>query len=265
MKLNLAFLFFFVVCYSHAQRQNIDVDLLSDIVAAKQEELKTRVLSNIVVKNIKTTNYTTYNTIYNLVDIITTEKNKTVMTQGIIHQMANYAIVFGLTNYYVTKNLYQRKSDQFLKLDHEIRGEESAHSKLKSITDLMSSAYTTEATTVEQEETKTTSKTNDEIKWNDLLANYLIDTAYQILSENKTLRDRGFFKKDPLRNFFSTGLDIDYSGVRKHFTREKVKLLEEFVQFLNRCTSIVDSTDVIIGFVSNNRNQIKDLGKTKNR
>jgi len=76
MKLKLTTLLLLLANLTFAQRQNINTELVSEIISAKQEELKIRVLSNIVVKNIRTTNYTTYNSIYNLVDIVTSEKTR---------------------------------------------------------------------------------------------------------------------------------------------------------------------------------------------
>ena len=70
------------------------------IIIQKQEELKQRAL-----KNIKTTNYTTYNSVYQLVNILTTEKNKTIMTQNIISEISEYAITYYLTAYFIKKEL----------------------------------------------------------------------------------------------------------------------------------------------------------------
>lgn len=88
-----------------AQKLQPDIDVISELVREKQEEIKQRVLKNLVVKNIKTTNYTTYNTMYNLLDILTTEKNKTVMTKNIITEVSNYSINFALSNYFIEKNI----------------------------------------------------------------------------------------------------------------------------------------------------------------
>jgi hypothetical protein len=264
MKNNLLLIFVICVSYANAQKQNIDVDLLSNIISAKQDELKTRVLSNIVVKNIQTTNYTTYNTIYNLVDIITTEKNKTVMTQSLVHQIADYSLVMGLTDLYLKTHIVQDNTNQFLKLNSEIKGYADSlklHFTASGISALMKGGYYYGTTKTEQSESEIDLKKKDEIKWNSLLANFLIDTAYQLLSKNKTLTNRGFFKKDPQRQFFSSGLDIDYSGVRKHFSENKRTVIQGFIKFLNTCTTIADNADSIAKFVTDNQVQFKDFGK----
>ena len=105
----------------------------------------------------------------------------------------------------------------------------------------------------EQSESELDLKKKDEIKWNSLLANFLIDTAYQVLSKNKTLTDRGFFKKDPQRQFFSSGLDIDYSGVRKHFSENKRTVIQDFVKFLNACNTVTANAEGIAKFVATNQ------------
>ena len=100
-------------------KQDIDVNLLSSIITEKQNEIKQRVLSDLVVNNIQTSNYTVYNTIYNLVNILTTEKNKTIMTRDLIQQMADYAVAYSLTKYFYHNELEltlddfsKRKQDQ---------------------------------------------------------------------------------------------------------------------------------------------------------
>lgn len=264
MKKNILLILMMCVSYANAQKQSIDVDLLSNMISAKQDELKTRVLSNIVVKNIQTTNYTTYNTIYNLVDIITTEKNKTVMTQSIIRQIADYSLLMGLTQYYIKKHIVNENSKTRLKFGTEIKAltvEEKGNYQKSTITNLMTSAYDYESTTKQQSETKLDFKKDDEAKWNSLLANILIDSAYQVLSENKILIDKGFFKKDPQRKFFSSGLDIDYSGVIEHFSNDKGTIMDDFKVFLNTFTTITDKTENIIKFVNDNEVQFKDFGK----
>lgn len=84
-------------------RQSIDEQLLIDIVSKKQEEVKARVLGNLISKNIHTTNYTTYNTLYNLMDIILTEKNTTAMTDGIVRQAGDYAVTYAITDIFLRR------------------------------------------------------------------------------------------------------------------------------------------------------------------
>jgi hypothetical protein len=158
----------------------------------------------------------------------------------------------------------QDNTNQFLKLNSEIKGYADSlklHFTASGISALMKGGYYYGTTKTEQSESEIDLKKKDEIKWNSLLANFLIDTAYQLLSKNKTLTNRGFFKKDPQRQFFSSGLDIDYSGVRKHFSENKRTVIQGFIKFLNTCTTIADNADSIAKFVTDNQVQFKDFGK----
>jgi len=173
-----------------AQRQDIDVQLLSAIVAAKQEELKERILSDLVVKNIKTTNYTTYNTIYNLVNIITTEKNKVVMTQEIMSEITDYAIAYGLTTYFMKTELNAPVAVLMEKVNRiEI---------VQQVSRSVSVDY------------------GEDDKRIALIQNFLIDTMYQKLrilgnTPNSFFYNKGLFQNDPFRPFFSKGLKLDYA------------------------------------------------------
>ncbi len=85
----------------YAQRQNIDVDLLSNIIITKQDELKKRILKDFIIEHVRTSNYATFISVYNLVDILLTQKNKTVMTKDIITQIVFYSITYKISDYYV--------------------------------------------------------------------------------------------------------------------------------------------------------------------
>lgn len=91
----------------HAQpvRQTIDEELLSEIVSAKQDQVRDRVLGNLVTKSVRTTNFTTYNTLYYMVDILLTEKNKSAMAQGLVGEMLEYGTTFAATEHFLKTKL----------------------------------------------------------------------------------------------------------------------------------------------------------------
>lgn len=88
----------------------INTEILMGIIEQKQEELKLRVFRNIVVNNFtygdpSTTNFTTYYYIYNLMNTITTEKNKTIITQNLIRRSAEFALVYGMLRFGIDNGL----------------------------------------------------------------------------------------------------------------------------------------------------------------
>lgn len=85
------------------QRGNIDTDLLTSLIQQKQEEVKQRVFRNTIISQFnrssytkRLNNFTTYNYLYNLMDVLTSGKNKTVMTKQIIERSAEFAVVYGI-------------------------------------------------------------------------------------------------------------------------------------------------------------------------
>ncbi len=88
---------------SFIQKGNIDTDLLTSLIQQKQEEVKQRVFRNTIIRQFnkssytkRLNNFTTYNYLYNLMDVLTSGKNKTVMTKQIIERSAEFAVVYGI-------------------------------------------------------------------------------------------------------------------------------------------------------------------------
>lgn len=96
-------LFFSTLTSAFAQRQLIDEEVLSDLVIAKQDEVKKRFMRNLVYRGIRTTDNTTYNTMYDLVDVLLTEKNATRMTEAITHKCADYGVTYLATWYFMKR------------------------------------------------------------------------------------------------------------------------------------------------------------------
>lgn len=91
---------------SFVQKGNIDTEVLTAILQQKQEEIKLRVFRNTIVRQFNNSNYkkrlnnfTTYNYLYNLMDELTSGKNKTIMTKKLMECSAEFAFVYGLTLY----------------------------------------------------------------------------------------------------------------------------------------------------------------------
>jgi len=172
--------------FSHAQKTDINVDLLSDLIAAKQAEIKQRVLSDIVVKNIEETNYVTYNTIYNIVDILTTEKNKTVITQNITRQIIEYTFSYGLTRFIMER--YPSGSD---KLKFNLS---TFVDKQKQLSSNREDMYSVKVTTSKE--------------WQ--LFNYMVDTIHKLLSKDAVFQKCGLFQKKDSYKYFTDGFGNMY-------------------------------------------------------
>lgn len=236
-------LIFFANLTLQAQKLTPDVDLVSEIISQKQEELKQRVLKNIVVKNIKTTNYMTYNTIYNLVEILTTEKNKTVMTQNIIAEISDYAITYALVDYFIKNEL------DFPGLQNKSIGDS------KGLYELMIMNIENESKdkfTKQNIPEVSTSKISES-----LLSNYVIDTLSSILSKSTFLKGKGFFQDNPLRKKFKFGLDINYSSIEN--SGQEALVVDQLDAFVSKINTSLSSANTVFKFINDRGKNLNDL------
>ncbi|MDN5286560.1 MAG: hypothetical protein JWR38_2834 [Mucilaginibacter sp.] len=84
----------------------IDMEVLTQVIQQKQEEVKQHVFRNTIIKEFNDhsyldhlKNYTTYSFIYHLMDIMTSGKNKTVITKKIIQDASEFAYIYGMVMY----------------------------------------------------------------------------------------------------------------------------------------------------------------------
>jgi hypothetical protein len=84
----------------------INTEVLTEIIQQKQEEVKKKVFRNTIVKGFNNSNYTealknftTYHYMYNLMDIMTSGKNKTAITKSITESSTEFSYVLGLALY----------------------------------------------------------------------------------------------------------------------------------------------------------------------
>lgn len=173
---------------SLAQKANIDVDLLSEIISKKQDEVKVRLVSNLVTKNVTTTNNVTYSTLYHLLNTLTQEKNKTVLTRDVTYTLADYAVVSAIEAHFFNSHL-------------DLTNIELLKRNPKNTTDTMLNyvlrkAYSDSGDFLvnKQLETGKLNTVNKEVAFGAQLHNYLIDTFYVILAKNPWLHKKGFFK-----------------------------------------------------------------------
>lgn len=234
---------------TNAQKLTPDVDLVSEIISEKQEELKQRVLKNIVIKNIQTTNYTTYNTIYNLVEILTTEKNKTVMTQNILSEVSDYAITYALADYFIKNEL-------------NISGlQNKSFGDSKGLYELMTINIENEQKDNFTEQ-KNTTKTTTQIQIPEgILTNYIIDAINKILSESTFFKDKGFFQANPLRKEFKFGLNLDYAVINN--SGQEYDIINQLNTFVTKINTTLSATDEVFKFLNNSDKKLNDL-KTLN-
>ncbi|AUD00931.1 hypothetical protein [Spirosoma pollinicola] len=80
----------------------INTEILSDIIAAKQEEVQIRIFKNLIINNFikssdKEKNFVLYYYIYNTMRNLTLEKNKKIITQKTTNSLIEFALVYSYT------------------------------------------------------------------------------------------------------------------------------------------------------------------------
>lgn len=213
---------------AYAQRRMIDEELLSGLVQAKQEQVKARALTNVIRENAATLNMTTYNTLYDMIDILLTEKNKTVMTRGLVGKMADYALAQAATRYLM-------KYDDVLGAGLRTKGLSASN-----VTEELKKIY--DDAQKKGHSLRIAAKTSEEIGRD----NWLLDHMYMALSEGKNLRQRGFFKSESRREwaYDTTSYNLNYEKFWNGRELERAKLwakVQERAKELNENFGSVDA------------------------
>lgn len=239
----------FFPCTVKAQKQVIDEELLSSIVQAKQEEIKARALTNLVRGNVRTLNKTTFNTIYDMVDILLTEKNKTVMTRALVGKAADYALSYAATRY-------------LMKTQDVFRGARSynglAADKIAERLALVYDKAQKHGSFACRDNPLSIGKVDDSKpeQFEIGVDNWLLDHMYIALSKSAKLKDLGFFKVESARSWqYDTlkGADVDYVSFWANNTAERARLiglvdgfktwLEENLNKLDQVAKAVEDLD----------------------
>ncbi|MBK9147137.1 MAG: hypothetical protein IPM12_04850 [Flavobacteriales bacterium] len=173
----------------------------------------------------RTLNKTTYNTIYDMVDILLTEKNKTVMTRGLVSKAADYALSFASARYLM-------QSQSVFTGAEELKGKSAAEiaSKLADAYDKVQApgALARQGNPIRIGKISAGESEQHMV----VVDNWLLDQMYIRLSRSAKLKELGFFKVESGRTWQYDTLrraDIDY-----------VSLWEENATERQRLTSLID-------------------------
>ncbi|MCB0806823.1 MAG: hypothetical protein KDC05_13585 [Bacteroidales bacterium] len=90
----------------------IDVELLSDIIASKQDELKQEAIKRYVYSNLPDKCYTLNFFSRNVADVLLTEKNKKVIEKQVLENLSNFALVYGFSEFYLQTGLKNKPADK---------------------------------------------------------------------------------------------------------------------------------------------------------
>jgi len=163
-------------------KKDIDVQLLSDIVSQKQDEIRDRILKDLMMRNIKTANNATFGTLYNMLDVLLTQKNKAIISRELIQQMANYGIAYKIADDFIKSKKPLHIGERGIDRQKQNEGLKLMINKGQSNAEVQNSTYLKNFKAEDKEYAKK--------------ANYILDYFYTKLGENKTLKDMGLFKRN---------------------------------------------------------------------
>lgn len=157
---------------------NIDADVLKQVIQQKQEEVFTRLFSNIIVRyfsdkdpNDGVYNFATYYSLYNLMIDITVGKSKTTVSKAVINSAAELAYIYSFVKFFQ---------------DQQTSG--LAGTVLTSAND----------NKIENIELLTGVKKNGERNKNTKnlqMLNFYMEAAFDVLAKSKTIQDVFYFKR----------------------------------------------------------------------
>lgn len=181
---------------------NLDTELISQIIAGKQKELKTEFMKRFVLRNFNQGSFAFSNFMASSLDLLLNEKNKKVVTREIMEHATNLALVYGFAEMYLQaewrKNKDSAKLHPIFKLkninkylDPKIKTQWLNRVKGYSKKPSLALLYTLK---------KSKDRKNREKKFldrdNSNLNQIFIDLVYDACRESDVVKAHGFFKQD---------------------------------------------------------------------
>lgn len=233
---------------------NINTEVLSQVIQKKQEEVKQFVFRNTIIEHFNNpdnnfythlNNYATYNYIYNLMDVITSGKNKTAVTKSIIQNTAEFGYVYGVV-LYIQKDLLIRK-DAIEVGKYRIGPLTTEQAKVTDHQPNKKSNLNDAGTPPADEPTDTRQLTlaiPPDIK----NFNFFIDACYDILIKHPELHPDFKFNVDTQSINFKTWYEND-NVYRKEYNAANDSMKQEYQKFQAKLIAkITDLNKIIQGF-----------------
>jgi len=218
----------------------LDVELISEIIASKQDELKKTIVKREILKRVNQEGcFATKNYAYNVVDVILNERNKGVLQREILEHTANYAFVYGI-------------SELYLRLSCE-----SDASLLSSV--IADFGYPPSDSLYKKTNNRPLGlfleRINTPIKMGNVeslsLANILLDVVFDASQSSELLKGKGFFQKPLYLTWDEYEVENSYyrylNGVKDQGKEARVQALKkevhDFIKQILRFYNIIGKVD----------------------
>lgn len=193
-------------------RGNIDHELLIQLIQDKQDEVKQHLFRKLITKYFKgdsiyEKSFTTYYYTYNLMNAITVDKNKTIVTRNIIKTVLEYAIVTGFAKT-IRDSLKYKESYKSLGISSQYFLENLTSDNLEATTkkaDTSSKPRPRPRTKDEQNSLSLKALNDNSWKNYNILCDLIYDVIFQDITD-RSLRRKGLFnsfdEKDDLYKWY---------------------------------------------------------------
>ena len=237
-------------------------------------------LEDLIRGDITEKNFTTYNYIYNVINVITTEKNKTLATKKIVGRLTEYALIYGFTKYYINK--FANSSSISITLPSGATENITPSAILKNLLNTeygRKSSNFVDLMSIDALNTNSFSsdKTNlvEDKEANNLRFNLLMDIVYDVLINDNTIKSR-YLLSDKITNsefltwYRNDNLYIRYTETKKAKNPDDIKRLialrsdmaSKFSAFIAAVDTTIDLGQLIEN-LAGKESGIEDLTKAQ--
>lgn len=190
----------------------LDVELITEIISQKQEELKNAAIRNVILTQIEDGSFAFLEYAVNSINLILNEKNKKVMTKELLEYTANLALVYGFAEYYVRRMWHSKRLNiDFLDLiEKSVVGEQISmkskrmwlnHLKSKPLKELQSVLNSLPKNSVNEENVEPILRTINSLIMKDLskFKEAPSKKKWRVLyDEIKTIKEKNTINKDTI-------------------------------------------------------------------
>lgn len=204
---------------------NLDSKIIAEIIAEKQEELKVKLIKNMLLERLEVDNGLFYGYIDNTIEIIAIEKNEETRVKNLLENTVNLAFVVGYTDYFlrtakndpITLTLIKELADSFNISNSVIENEHL------SLFNLVNINFTNTKEGEKLKKLKHVAKPK-----NNEFVSLLLDLCAEQIRKNNELKKLGLLRTNYLQNYSSSNAYINALNSDTYDNRIKTVLEDLF-------------------------------------
>jgi hypothetical protein len=181
------------------KKGNLDIDALTSVITEKQDELKSRIVQEIILKYFENTNFASYLYVSRSLTSLLTVKNKSIMQRELLANTADYVLVYVFIRFFMQMD-YQFNDSLHIKNAKQLHKRRldtlSSVYKLTNAANLFALPFTVPNSFVKSWLLAATRDScNSEKDTSDYFNDVLMDMAFDVLYQCPYFRQLGFFNE----------------------------------------------------------------------